>query len=462
MKNILTSFCLFFLLPFVAFTQLDTTRMLEYQYNADVGIWLVKNELIQRFSGTVMTEKSEKQYAFLEEKNVVVAHKKEIYNDSGQPITTLDSTQYASGLIIDYSEYFYKENRLDELYLYERKATDNELRLDSKTKYYYNSLGLVERRERTAENDDGIPFLAHVSTYMYDNNRCLIGELNSLTDGHHEQIIYERDANCKEINSIYLSQNYLGEYKPIRKIARHEFFVEGNEILTDSVFYLSIFTTTPQWKFNYANEKESDAEGRLVRSKERMNFSFDKERRWTYHSSGEISSFKERNIGSWADSSYVGYVNILDFDEDGFLIQKQQNWSEDGIPIRTEIFEYDNYCNGNPKFVEHNISTAIINKRYHFEYREADDCPNLSKRFPIKIQPNPSDGKIIVETDALQENSSRVQVYSLLGQLVFDDSVQNQAFGLEVDLSHLNRGNYIISVIGNSFYATEKIVIRNN
>ena len=79
---------------------------------------------------------------------------------------------------------------------------------------------------------------------------------------------------------------------------------------------------------------------------------------------------------------------------------------------------------------------------------------DLSQNTSLKISPNPSSG--IIKIKGVNGPSTRIEVYSQLGVLVY----KNRDFNSEIDLSHLPRGNYHIVVVHGGTRRVEKIILK--
>ncbi len=73
----------------------------------------------------------------------------------------------------------------------------------------------------------------------------------------------------------------------------------------------------------------------------------------------------------------------------------------------------------------------------------------LSDQIQFKLYPNPSFGEINIEVQVSEYQTFKVNVYSITGTKVF--STNSDGATQKLDLSHLNKGGYIIEVINNDF-----------
>lgn len=81
----------------------------------------------------------------------------------------------------------------------------------------------------------------------------------------------------------------------------------------------------------------------------------------------------------------------------------------------------------------------------------------------VKVYPNPTTEKAYVSMDFIRETSATISVYNMIGQKVLEVSPEGnfQSKVVELDLQHLNAGNYIIRVQGADGVANKKLAITN-
>ena len=83
---------------------------------------------------------------------------------------------------------------------------------------------------------------------------------------------------------------------------------------------------------------------------------------------------------------------------------------------------------------------------------------SLNNSGKIKIYPNPSNGKFTIDV----ENGSAIQtikVYSIIGSLVKEISVSGTNKSIDIDMTGINEGMYIVKVEGAGKTFTQKINI---
>ncbi|MEI6594444.1 MAG: immunoglobulin-like domain-containing protein, partial [Bacteroidota bacterium] len=90
--------------------------------------------------------------------------------------------------------------------------------------------------------------------------------------------------------------------------------------------------------------------------------------------------------------------------------------------------------------------------------KESTGISTVSSLEKIKIYPNPSNGKFTIDL----ENGSAIQtikVYSIIGSLVKEISVSGTNKSIDIDMSGMNEGMYIVKVEGAGKTFTQKINI---
>lgn len=84
---------------------------------------------------------------------------------------------------------------------------------------------------------------------------------------------------------------------------------------------------------------------------------------------------------------------------------------------------------------------------------------NISSSNELNVFPNPTNGKIAIESNNDFEQG-RLMVYSSLGAIVFESIISEGQRQLSYDLSGYPNGMYIIRIIGETYTATKKITIK--
>jgi hypothetical protein len=80
--------------------------------------------------------------------------------------------------------------------------------------------------------------------------------------------------------------------------------------------------------------------------------------------------------------------------------------------------------------------------------------------FDLLVYPNPSAEKITVSIPELENSKAKIEIFDLLGRIAFSKEYSNIGSSeLQVDLSALSKGNYILKVSNNNQFTTKKITL---
>ncbi|MEP7265702.1 MAG: CHRD domain-containing protein [Bacteroidota bacterium] len=79
----------------------------------------------------------------------------------------------------------------------------------------------------------------------------------------------------------------------------------------------------------------------------------------------------------------------------------------------------------------------------------------------LLIYPNPSAGKITISIPELEHSKAKIEIFDLLGRNIFtEEYINTGSSDLQIDLSSLSKGNYILKVLNNNQFITKKIVLQ--
>ena len=105
-------------------------------------------------------------------------------------------------------------------------------------------------------------------------------------------------------------------------------------------------------------------------------------------------------------------------------------------------------------------STASETKQV--ELKNTIGIPGLSGQVALSIYPNPGDGRISLEIETIRPVTADLRVVNLLGQTVYGESglhIHGQTI-ISVDLSHLERGIYLLSLNNADGVVHKRIIIQ--
>ncbi|MGB6037482.1 MAG: T9SS type A sorting domain-containing protein [Cryomorphaceae bacterium] len=78
-----------------------------------------------------------------------------------------------------------------------------------------------------------------------------------------------------------------------------------------------------------------------------------------------------------------------------------------------------------------------------------------------KYFPNPTEGKFRLEFFLPERGQTQIQLFDMTGRVVFDENLGNfqGAFNNDIDISHLESGQYIMHITQNNLRLAEKIIV---
>jgi hypothetical protein len=80
---------------------------------------------------------------------------------------------------------------------------------------------------------------------------------------------------------------------------------------------------------------------------------------------------------------------------------------------------------------------------------------SISSANDINIYPNPIKDKLFIDLTSFQLERNKISIFTLMGEKIFEINTSDAM--VEIDLSHLNSGNYVLN-ISNSRSSENKII----
>ena len=91
-------------------------------------------------------------------------------------------------------------------------------------------------------------------------------------------------------------------------------------------------------------------------------------------------------------------------------------------------------------------------------YTSLNDIPNLDKGF--KVYPNPVSGELFIQPSSNTEEAFTLEMYSVKGELVKTECLEQGSTLHRIDVSSLRNGIYILRLISSSGKYDEKVIIK--
>ncbi|WP_418603081.1 spondin domain-containing protein [Hwangdonia sp.] len=196
-----------------------------------------------------------------------------------------------------------------------------------------------------------------------------------------------------------------------------------------------------------------------------------------------------KNIQISSDYPFVSLASMIAPSPDWFIAINSENLRSGNNAVNNgwkasftlDVFPYDagtedgnGYSGSNPASNPLGVITSLLNQppfdgvnsnmshrigTVTFNYIDStlsnDDIDVLEH---VSIYPNPSKGKITL-SNLKNSDLKSVQVYNILGRLVKNIPIGKGLSKLEIDLSHLNTGVYLLNLKSTKKSTTKKLVI---
>lgn len=118
---------------------------------------------------------------------------------------------------------------------------------------------------------------------------------------------------------------------------------------------------------------------------------------------------------------------------------------------------YTYYCNGQLKSEIYGGENPYSRKDYRYD--GGVDCPLDENEKPLLIFPNPTSGKFTIQSNLLHNSNTTIQVFTILGQEIFHEKINQSSYQYQLDLGNFEKGNYIIRVSNEGERVSEKLIV---
>lgn len=129
------------------------------------------------------------------------------------------------------------------------------------------------------------------------------------------------------------------------------------------------------------------------------------------------------------------------------------------LPLNTAQFAADSvYIDiSNSAFPNGEIRGQVYDGFTNYAVGINDDLSNAA----MVVYPNPSAGKITIYIPELEHSNATIEVSDMLGRNAYSEEYSNiGSSGMQIDLSSLSKGNYILKVLNENQFITKKIVLQ--
>ena len=317
------------------------------------------------------------------------------------------------------------------------------------------------------KNDNGNFILKSRQDSFFTGQNCLRKEnIFSFHDNgaiqHGRVWEAEYTDNCQIISSRFSRWNSVLEIMQELNQYIYEYSNDGKMMITT---YLEFEENTNQWETRQVTETEFDNDKQTLRHFVEFykNNSIDSFLTLnTYTSQNELETVQKFQTQNLSDGKYYKHLRSDSFayhyDLEDRIFLKEEFIQHYENPVRTITTTYDYYCNGQLKS---QIGTYDDSPNYRLDYRYHGgvDCPLAESENPLLLFPNPTAGKFTIQSNLLSNSITTIQVFTILGQEIFSEKINQMSYQYQLDLSSFEKGNYIITVSNQEERVSEKLVV---
>lgn len=335
----------------------------------------------------------------------------------------------------------------------------------------------------------------YLFTFTYDSHNNMTSQIDQNWGGSEwqnmDKYTYKYDANNNLISEIYEYGNGTLWYNEDEYICTYN----AANLRTDSLelnWYDTAWTNSYNYSMSY--DKNNNRDSMSYEYWESYNSSWTKEWLYVYsydlHNNLLSDTSKEWNGIQWSvgEDAY-NYTYDTNNNRISYLYQYYDgiSWENESRIFYTynpadsltsmltqngETTGWADYQGINNYYDAQNIKQANVEKYYYYESSHVEDGDSTVWYFRLAstgggtaingnmfIYPNPSDGNFTVVL-AVVDNNSLFQIYNIIGQKVYETTVNANQTTLNVDISNYPRGMYVCRVLspGGSVIAQGKLV----
>lgn len=350
------------------------------------------------------------------------------------------------GYKLSYREvYNYTENGDTLSIMKERYHVDNGelLFLEGVFFEYDGDYKLKKRNNKRYNPEVDLWILTHWNDYYYDDNDCLIREVQTFNiGGTSEDLIYEVGDNC--LKNEALSIDELGNENWIEYT-----YPDANGSIL-STYY---FPDDGDWKKYQTTEQIKNERGDILKNSKLILNELNPPNDTAYFvlQVYEYEYFEDASTGLLTNKTQHYYNNF------SFIVSPHY----DSLELRSAIkHDYEYYCDGLlNKEIQTYIGDPVPAFRYTYIYSGENDCFDFEQDLTLETFPNPSNGEVSIESLIFESGNVELQVFGTNGQLFFTNSITSRNPIQKVDLSFLEKGLYIIHLKSGDHFTTSKLVI---
>ncbi len=182
----------------------------------------------------------------------------------------------------------------------------------------------------------------------------------------------------------------------------------------------------------------------------------------TYTSKNEMETEQKYQTQNLSDGRYYEHLQSdsfayhYDLKDRIFLKEEFTQRHENSVTKRTTTYDY--YCNGQLKSQIGKYNDQP-NYRMDYRYNGGVDCPLDEDEKNLFLFPNPTAGRFTIQSNLLSNSTTTIQVFTILGQEIFSEKINQMGYQYQLDLSNFEKGNYIITLSNEGERVSEKLIV---
>lgn len=308
--------------------------------------------------------------------------------------------------------------------------------------------------------------------FTYDANGCEIKQETTFNvgGGAPSKIEYQRDSDCKIIKRTnWLSGGTVDTLADLG-VTEFDYFADGisYEERKFRVYYGdSTLNNRDTYRYNVDG---------LLEEEEKITFDFinvwsGRKRNYVYDQYGNVDTewlyISDFANPDWYLANKIVYQNEYD---DQFRITNSKGevnvpdgsggWTinENTTTIKNYEYECEDLLAQETSAPEQiGIGTGF---RFIYHYKGEDDCFDIENTtLEISVNPNPTFGNLTINSPVFQSGNTMISVYDISGKLLLGKTEISRMEKIELDLSHLPNGMYVVQLMNQNHFVQEKVVV---
>ena len=386
------------------------SRILYEKFNTDTGIWEnVKEDIFD-----------------YDRQGNILFHLESEWNDSLRKFEATDKHEYEylnDGRLFDYQRFIKIESNNDWHFKYREKNN-------------YDLNGCLKDSTRIIRNPES------PTHFTSDLNEVYFYTENCRPDSSH---IYYEDY---ETGAFFL----YGKKIPC-------YFNDGRIILNK---YYRLNEVGDDWLETYKDSTVFDEKNRIVEYY-KMGWDsdpyrwfrkvFDSKNRLIFERS-EAHGFEQYDV---CEDSIIYIENEFGEVIEKEIYKKEYTWWS-GRKYKV-IERFENYCDGRVKSVYRENLFDQIFERFTYEYEMSSDCLESDENAKITLFPNLAENTLQIQTEDWDLTNVLFRIFDEDGRLFFEQKIDYQTSQLTLDISFLEKGNYVVSFDNGKARIGEKLLI---